>query len=201
MRAAAMRNFALLAAVLTLALAGASHALEVAGAKFPERIEMTPGGQPLVLNGGGIRKAYFLSIYAAGLYLPAPSTDAAKAIDMLGAKRVAMQMLRDVDTDTFVDALSNGLRANHSEAQMAAFAPKIERLTAIMSKLGTAKEGTRVTLDLVPGQGTQVTIDGAPQGAPIPGEDFSRALPRTWIGEHPVTPPHTRARLRGAAAP
>jgi hypothetical protein len=201
MRAAAMRIFALLAAVLTLALASASPALDVAGANFPERIAKTPGGQPLVLNGGGIRKAYFLSIYAAGLYLPAPSTDAAKAIDMLGAKRVAMQMLRDVDTETFVDALSDGLRANHSEAQMAAFAPKIERLTAIMSKLGTAKEGTRVTLDLVPGQGTQVTIDGAPQGAPIPGEDFYRALLRNWIGEHPVSADLKRALLRGAAAP
>ena len=196
-----MRIFALLAAVLTLALAGASHALEVAGADFPERIEMAPGGQPLVLNGGGIRKAYFLNIYAVGLYLPAPSTNAAKAIDMLGAKRVAMQMLRDVGTDTFVEALSDGLRANHSEAQMAAFAPKIERLTAIMSKLGTAKEGTRVTLDLVPGQGTQVTIDGAPQGAPIPGEDFYRALLRNWIGEHPVSADLKRALLRGAAAP
>jgi hypothetical protein len=201
MRAAAMRIFALLAAVLTLASAGASLALEVAGVDFPERIELVPGGQPLVLNGGGIRTAFFLNIYAAGLYLPSATTDPAKAIDSLGAKRVTLQMLRDVGTDDFVEALSDGLRANHSEAQMAAFAPKIERLTAIMSKLGSAKKGTRVMLDLVPGQGTQVSIDGAPQGAPIPGEDFYRALLRNWIGEHPVSADLKRALLRGAAAP
>jgi hypothetical protein len=38
----------------------------------------------------------------------------------------------------------------------------------------------------VPAAGTQLTVDGKPSGAPIPGEDFYRALLKIWLGEHPV---------------
>ena len=191
---------ALFAAVLALGFAPApALALEVAGVDFPERIEANPGGHPLVLNGAGLRKALFFDVYAAGLYLPRPSTDPQQAIEAPGPKRVQMELLRDVDSVTFTDALVKGLRENHSEAQMTAFAPQIEQLTKIMSKLDIAKAGTRVTLDLVPGKGTQVSIDGEPQGAPIPGDDFYRGLMRNWIGEQPVSKDLKAALLRGAA--
>jgi hypothetical protein len=198
----AMR-IAVFAAVLALALAPApaARALEVAGVDFPERIEANPGGHPLVLNGAGIRKAaLFVDVYAAGLYLPKHVTTPEQAIDMPGPKRVAMELLRDVDSATFSNALVTGLRENHSEAQMASFAPQIEQLTRIMARLDIAKRGTRIVLDLVPGKGTSVSIDGAPQGDLIPGEDFYRALLRNWIGEQPVSKDLKAALLRGAAS-
>ena len=49
-----------------------------------------------------------------------------------------------------------------------------------------AKNGMRITLDWLPGAGTQVTVQGRPTGAPIPGEDFYSALLKIWLGEKPV---------------
>ena len=57
------------------------------------------------------------------------------------------------------------------------------------------KEGMRIRLDWVPGTGTRVSIDGAPADAPIPGEDFYRALLRIWLGPDPVQSDLKRALL------
>jgi len=48
---------------------GLAQAAEVAGVKFAEQID-GPGNAKLVLNGAGLRKRFFLDIYAMGLYLP-----------------------------------------------------------------------------------------------------------------------------------
>jgi hypothetical protein len=167
----------------------------VAGVEFADRIEVNPGGYPLVLNGAGVRTRLVFDVYAVALYLPAPRSDAEEAIASLGAKRIAIAMLRDVDADDFALALGTGLRRNHSEAQLQVFAPQIARLTEIMTGIGVAKRGTRVTLDLVPGGGTAVAVDGAPQGELIPGEDFYRALLRNWLGAQPVSDALKRALL------
>lgn len=191
---------ALVAAAIALGFAPApAFALEVSGVNFPERILADPGGHPLVLNGAGLRKMFFFDVYAAGLYLPKATPDAQQVIEQPGPKRVQMELLRDVDAGTFNDALVNGLRKNHDEAQMKAFAPQIEQLTGIMAKLDIARAGTRIALDLVPGNCTQVTIDGRPQGAPIPGDDFYRALLRNWVGADPVQKDLKAALLRGPA--
>lgn len=190
---------ALVAGALALALASAPgvavRALEVAGAEFPDAVELAPAGTMLVRNGAGIRRAFLFDVYAVALYLPARTHDAEEAIAAPGARRIAMQMLRDVDAEDFLDALETNLRANHDEATMRALAPKVERLAAIMAELQVARKGTRVVLDLVPGSGTVVSIDGAPRGTPIPGEDFFRALLRNWLGRHPISAELKRALL------
>lgn len=192
-----MRVAVALAWMLALAAAApeAARAEAVAGVEFPERITLDPGGLPLVLNGAGVRQKFWLDVYAVALYLPSASADAEQAIAALGAKRVAISMLRDVDAAEFVEALTAGLRRNHSAAQLRAFAPQIARLTQIMTGLGVAKRGMRVTLDLVPGGGTAVSIDGVPRGGPIAGEDFYRALLRNWLGPNPVSDQLKRALL------
>ena len=129
------------------------------------------------------------------LYVPARTADAAAAIDARGPKRVEIAMLRDVDAKTFSDALREGIEANHSEAEVKAIEPQIGQLEAVMQRVGTAKEGMRVMLDWAPGTGTQVSIDGAPADAPIPGEDFYRALLRIWLGPHAVQSDLKRALL------
>lgn len=165
-------------------LALPSFAAEIAGVKFPEQVQAE--GRQLVLNGAGLRRKLFFKVYAMALYLPARAAGAAAAIDAPGPKRIAIGMLRDVDAKTFSDALREGIEANHSEAEVKALEPRIKQLEAVMQKVGTAKDGMRIRLDWVPGAGTQVSIDGAPADAPIPGEDFYRALLRIWLGPHAV---------------
>ena len=162
-----------LALALSLA-AGAAHALEVEGVEFPAQVEVAPGAAPLVLSGAGVRRILFFDVYAIGLYLPARAASADAAIAALGRKRVALQLLRDVEAAEFVEALGKGLRANHDEAAMRALAPSVARLEAIVGA-EPLKKGTRVVLDFAPGSGTAVAIDGAARGA-IPDEAFFPAL-------------------------
>jgi hypothetical protein len=174
-------------------LALPSFAAEVAGVKFADQVQA--GGTQLVLNGAGLRRKFIFKVYAMALYLPARAAGAAAAIDAPGPKRIEIAMLRDVDAKTFSDALREGIEANHSEAEVKAIEPRIEQLEALMQKVGTAKDGMHVRLEWLPGTGTRVSVDGAPADAPIPGEDFYRALLRIWLGPHAVQDDLKRALL------
>ena len=171
-------------AALALCAALGAQAAEVGGVRLDDRAKV--GAADLVLNGAGVRKRAFFSVYAIGLYLPDKKPGAADAIGAPGAKRVAIYMLRDVDAATFTDALVDGMRPNHDDATMKALEPRIGELSSIMNDLKEAKKGMAILLDWQPGAGTLVNVDGKSRGKPIAGEDFYRALLRIWIGERPV---------------
>jgi hypothetical protein len=174
----------LLALLCTVTLHFA-QAAEVAGVKFPEQV-VGPGDAKLMLNGAGLRKRFFLDIYAMGLYLPERTRKAEEILTLAGPKRIAIRMLRDVSAESFTEALIDGLRKNHSDAEMVRFGPRIAQLTAIMAELKEAKEGMAIDMDWAQGSGLRLLIDGKPIGQPIVGEDFYRALLRIWLGLNPV---------------
>jgi hypothetical protein len=157
-----------------------SFAAEVAGVTFPD------ADQQLVLNGAGLRKRAFFQVYAIGLYLPEKKTAAADAIGATGSKRIVIHMLRDVDADQFTGALMDGMKDNHSEADMKSLEPRAKQLAAIMAEVKEAKKGMRITLDWLSAAGTTITLDGRAAGLPILGEDFYRALLKIWLGDRPV---------------
>jgi hypothetical protein len=66
-----------------------------------------------------------------------------------------------------------------------------------MAQMKEAKKGMAITLDWLPGTGTQMTVNGKPGGAPIAGEDFYRALLRIWLGPRPVQDDLKKALLGG----
>jgi Chalcone isomerase-like len=151
----------------------------------------------LSLNGSGIRKRAFFQVYSIGLYLPKKTTSAEEAVSVPGPKRVEIKMLRDVSAEQFSDALADGIRANHSEADAKALEPKVKQLAATMAEVKEAKKGMAIVLEWN-GKATQVLIDGKPSGAPIQGDDFYRALLRIWLGDKPVQDDLKKA-LLGAA--
>ena len=174
----------LLGFLILLSMAFPAFAAEVAGVKLADKDRVA--NSELLLNGAGLRKRAFFQVYAIGLYLPERKTAAAEAVAATGPKRVAIHMLRDVEAGEFAGALVNGMKDNLSEAEMKAFEPRVKQLSAIMGEMKEAKKGMRITLDWLPAAGTQMTVEGKPAGAPIPGEDFYRALLRIWLGEKPV---------------
>ncbi len=173
------------ALAISLAMcASASFAADVAGVTLEPSVQLS--GTPLELNGAGLRKKVFFKVYVMGLYVPHRTSDASELIAEPGPKRVAIHMLRDVGADTFTDALREGIRDNHTEAEAAALEPRVRQLAAVMSAVGEAKDGMNISLDWIPGSGTAIVVNGTARGAPIAGEDFYRALLRIWLGEHPV---------------
>lgn len=172
----------------------AAPAAEIAGVKIEDKTRV--GASELVLNGAGLRKRVFFQVYAIGLYLPQKSSDAAAVLQQGGPKRVAILMLRDVSADAFTEALADGIRANHSEAEMKALEPRVKELSAIMAEIKEAKKGMAIALDWT-GEATQLMVQGKPAGKPIAGEDFYRALLKIWLGDKPVQDDLKQALLGG----
>jgi hypothetical protein len=174
------------AAVLVsgFALLAQAQPVDVEGVKFEPTIQL--GGQPLQLNGAGIRTRAFFKVYAAGLYVPQKASSAPVLLGQKGPRRVAIGMLRNVDADTFVGALNDGLKANLSEQQMGGFKAQIDALNANIKGVGELKKGDRVNFDFTPEAGTQIYVNGQPRGAAIPGEGFYEAVLRIWIGDKPA---------------
>lgn len=170
-------------AVVFLLAAMNGVAAEVSGVQLPDKTQVE--ARDLVLNGAGLRKRFFFSVYVIGLYLPEKKSDAAAVLALPGPKRVSIHMLRDVGADTFAEALVEGLKANHSAADYQALEPRVKALADIMAQMKEAKKGMAIALDWT-GSATRVSIDGRAAGQPIEGEDFYRALLRIWLGSHPV---------------
>lgn len=182
--------------VLVLLFVGAlpAGAAEVAGVRIEDKTRVA--NADVALNGAGLRRRAFFQVYAIGLYLPTKTSNAAEVISSAGPKRVAIHMLRDVGADAFTEALADGIRANHSEAEGKALEPRIKELAAIMAELKEAKKGMAIALDWT-GTETRLLVHGKPMGRPIAGEDFYRALLRIWIGDKPVQDDLKKALLGG----
>jgi len=177
---------------LLVAVALPLQAAEVAGVKFEDQVRLAD--TQLALTGAGLRQRFIFDVYAMGLYVRDAKAD---LVTQPGAKRVVIRMLRNVDADTFTAALVDGMRPNHDEQTMQALEPRIAQLSATMAQMKEAKKGMTITLDWLPGTGTQMAVDGTFTGAPIAGEDFYQALLRIWLGPKPVQDDLKKALLGG----
>jgi hypothetical protein len=166
--------------LLLVLLAMPVAAAEVAGVKMDDKTRVVD--TELSLSGAGLRRRAFFQVYAVGLYVQDRKAD---PISQPGPKRVQIHMLRDVGADTFTEALADGIKANHSEAEAKALEPRIKQLGATIAQIKEAKKGMTIALDWNR-SATQVVIDGKPAGPPIEGEDFYRALLKIWLGDKPV---------------
>lgn len=178
-----LRRVSLVAVVTFAPLFVHAQVVEVAGVKLEPAAQVA--GQPLVLNGAGLRTRAFFKVYVAGLYVPQKSTDPKSLLTQKGPRRVAIHLLRDVDAETFTGALNDGFKANHSEQDLAAMKAQLEQFNTNMKAVGEVKKGDTVFLDLT-GGGTQLVVNGQPRGAAIPGDEFYTALLRIWIGDQPA---------------
>lgn len=186
----------LAALAVTVAAASAqAQPVELEGVKLEPAAQVA--GAALQLNGVGLRKRAIFKVYVAGLYVPQKSADAAALLSQKGPRRISITMLRDVDADSFSGALNDGLRANHTEAQVAAFKSQIDTLNANLKAVGEAKKGDVIHFEYLPESGTRVTVNGQPRGSVIPGEDFFAAVLRIWIGDKPVDADLKKGLTRG----
>lgn len=166
----------------SLAIANAAMALDVAGVKVEERVQVA--GKELALNGAGLRTRLFFKVYVAALYAEKPSKDATVLIAGPGNRRIVMTMLRELDAETLQGALEEGLRNNLTEAERAALKPSIEALGTAMRSIGKVVPGDTVTLDFS-GEGLSIAYNGSPRGK-IADERIGPAVLKVWLGEKPA---------------
>jgi len=176
-----LRNLVLISA---LVVTSAFAAAEVAGIKFDDTEQVA--GQPIVLNGVGLRTRLFFKVYAMGLYLPNKEATASAAIAAMGAKRVHIVTLRDLTAEQFAEALVKGFAENHEATEMAKLQDRLDEFKTTLLSIGAAKTGTQISIDFVPGSGTRLVVGGSQKGKDITGEDFYAGLLRIWLGSKPV---------------
>ena len=169
-----------LAGVLALMPPASASAAECLGVTLPDSSEVA--GQTLVLNGVGPRLATFLNVkvYAAGLYLPAKSSDAAAIVAADEARQIQLHFVRAVDGEEIAGAWSDGFKDNAGDG-LGALEPRIAQLGGMMEDMA---EGDVMMFTYVPGTGTEVTINGTAKGT-VEGADFASTLFAIWLGDPP----------------
>ena len=170
--------------LVLLAALGSAQAAELEGVRLDDRVRVD--GQALELNGMALRTRLYAKVYVAGIYLPQKTSSAQAAIEGPGAKRIVLVMMRDATADQFCQSIEGGMERNNSAEELERVRPQTEALFARIRAIGEARAGTRIVLDYSPSSGsTSLLVDGARQGAGLPGEEFFRALLRVWLGERP----------------
>lgn len=136
--------------------------------------------QELVLNGVGIRKKGPFKVYLGALYLGSKTNNADAILKDEGAKRVQLNMLRNLAKKKMVGAIVDGFKANTSD--MASIQVRVDEFISYMDKV---KKGDSIQFDYIPATGTNIVINGKNKGT-IVGKDFFDALMKVWLGERPA---------------
>jgi hypothetical protein len=180
----------LLVVALSLGVAAAARAAEVAGVKMPDT--MTVEGKTLKLNGTGLRKKIFFKVYVAALYVETPSTDPATIIASDQIKSITLHILRSLGGAQIGDAISDGFWRNSKDRMYALN----DRLQKLIGMFPAVDYGDEIVLTYVPGKGLSVTAKGQAKGT-IEGKDFADALLGVWLGANPVQEDLKAALLKG----
>jgi hypothetical protein len=171
--------------ICSLLLSWNASAMEVSGVKLADSIHL--GSRDLVLNGAGLRTKYFFKVYVASLYLGEKTHLAEAALNQVGEKRIALNILREISDEKMLKGFNEVMEANHTPVEMHALEPQLKELTAIFHAVGEVKEGDVVNLDYLPDTGTKIIVNGVLRGS-IPGAEFNRALFKIWLGDKPAQP-------------
>lgn len=178
------RSWLTLAALATALPAWATRPITTEGVTFAG--DITLAETPLQLNGVGLRAVVWIKGYAAGLYLPKKAATPAQVYAQLGAKRLRMVMLLEVDVEEFVKAFHKGVDRNTPPANLPGLQERMQRFDAILRTLGKLKKQDVIDFDFLPDHGLQLTRNGKVGGEAIPGEDLYAALLSCFLGDKPV---------------
>lgn len=172
--------FALCMLITSQQLAG----METGGARIPDTISLHGTDHVLVLNGAGIRKKFFMNIYAGALYLPAKTSDATAIISGDGPAAVDMHITYSkISKAKITGGWEDGLKANLDQGRLAALRPRLDRFNALFTEV---LEGDVIRIAYLPASGTEVRINNEQRGI-VEGNDFFRALLEIWLGSSPVS--------------
>ncbi len=173
----------LLGLVWAPTLADAAN-VELAGVKLEDRLSVA--GSPLMLNGAGIRYKAVFKVYTAALYLTNKAETPDAVLATAGPKRLAITMLRDIDSAELGKLFSRGMEDNMDRASFSKLIPGVMRMSQVFSNHKQLREGETFLVDWVPGTGTQITVKGKLEGEPFKEPEFFNALMRIWLGHKPA---------------
>ncbi len=174
----------LLAAAFAAPAQTATPTVEVGGVRIPATA--TVAGTPLALNGSGVRYRFVIKVYSAGLYLAGKAATPEQVFAMAGPKRVHIVALRELDANDFGRLFTKAMQDNASKEDFSKSINGVIRMGEAFSAKKRMGPGESFGIDWLPGQGTQIMVNGKPWGEPIKEPEFYNAMLRIWLGKNPV---------------
>ena len=167
--------------VAVLVMASLAMAKDIGGVSLPD--SLAAGKSSLLLNGAGLRKKFFMKVYAGGLYLTQKNKDPKKVIAADEPMAIRMHFIYDgVSSKKLIAAWNEGFE-NGTGGNIAPVKEKIDTFNSFFKE--EAKKGDIYDIIYVPGQGISVHIKEKLMGV-IKGLDFKKAVFAIWLGEKPA---------------
>ena len=162
-----------------------SSARNISDVKLDEIIKVNETAPELRLNGAALRKTYMvIDTYVGGLYLENKSHNGEDILERDEHRRMLFHvLLRKVSARKVAQALKDALVINISKEEQERLEPNINQFLSMFK--GRLQHGDEVSIDYIPGSGTQVIIGGVSKGV-VPGKQFADALLSVWVGDNPV---------------
>ena len=167
-----------------LSLGALAAQVDVAGVKLDDSVDVR--GAKLQLNGAGVRYKAIFKVYVAALYVGKKVATPEEFYAATGPKRMAITMLRDIDSNELGKAFTKGFEENAPKGEMSKLIPGLVRMGQVFADQKKLVTGDSFTTDWIPGTGTVITVKGKVQGEPFKEPEFFNALMRIWLGPNPA---------------
>lgn len=168
----------------TPASADSGGQVTVAGVVLPQAIDSALGH--LQLNGAGLRRRLLARVYVLSLYTPRKVTSFEAAADPRMPRRLHFIFQRDVSRREFSDVIIKAISSSSTPLEIAQAGVGIAKLGEMVNSRKVLKSGDSLSVDWVPGQGTQILVNGKPEGELIADHALNLAVLRIFLGARPV---------------
>lgn len=163
----------------TLLITGTAGAAEFEGVVLPDNYDLA--GQTLQLNGQGMRKKFFFSIYVGALYTPKRVTTAAEVMSPDLPKVIRMHFVYDEVSaeklrDGFAESIDNNLPGFSKTADAQQFL-QIFNFDAV--------KNDTIDMQFTAGGAVQVLYNGKPVGR-LKSAAASKAVLNIYFGAEPI---------------
>ena len=167
-----------------LGLGAHAATVEIDGMKYETVINVV--AQDLVLNGVGTKRSkQGAREFTVALYVKAKTKSTGGVLAAQGAKSLRFRFQGDVNSDA-LGFLTNSVQGNMEHDEFIRAMSGLMRLGTLVGGHPRFKKGDSITLEYHPGNGTSLAINDIPQGAPIAGDEFFKAMLLIWLGPRPV---------------
>jgi hypothetical protein len=166
--------------VVTL-LAGAAVAREIAGLEMPDSIKA--GDSDLLLNGGGRRTKFGMTVYVGALYLPSPSSDPRAILAADEPMAIELHITSGMVTSEKMESATREGFENSLNGETAPLKQSIDDFIAVFRE--KIEKGDRYSFVYRPEKGTEVFKNGK-LSRTIGKLDFKKALFGIWLCDRPA---------------
>lgn len=157
------------------------NAKNIAGVELPDSLSTT--NQTLTLNGAGVRTKLFFDIYAAGLYLSAPSDDAQVILQQDEVMALRLHIVSGLlSSEKMKKATLEGFELS-TNGNMTPIKPTIDKLINAFQE--DIVENDVFEFVYSPASGIQVFKNGQLKTT-LKGLAFKQAFFGIWLGEKPT---------------